>query len=131
VGLIIRNENANKVYTTAFISALFEEEGGDFYDVRQSILGHLQQGGNPSPFDRIQATRFASRCIDYLIKQIENASTDSAFIGLVGKELKFHNLEDFPRMINSELQRPKEQWWLNLLPIVRLLSQPEPHLIHK
>jgi 6-phosphofructokinase 1 len=131
VGLIIRNENANDVYTTPLISALFEEEGHDLYDVRQSILGHLQQGGNPSPFDRIQATRFASRCINYLIAQIEKESTDSAFLGLQGKELKFHPLEDFARMADLNKQRPKEEWWLSLFPIVRLLSQPEPHLLHK
>ena len=66
---MIRNEYANPVYTTPFMCALFEEEGGDLFDVRQAILGHLQQGGDPSPFDRIQATRLATRCIDYLIEQ--------------------------------------------------------------
>ena len=39
--------------------ALFEREGGDLFDVREAVLGHVQQGGNPSPFDRIQATRLA------------------------------------------------------------------------
>ncbi len=128
VGLIIRSEHANEVYSTALVSALFEEEGQDLYDVRQSILGHLQQGGNPSPFDRIQATRFATRCINYLIEQVEKRSGDSAFIGLQGKELKFHNLEDFHRMADLKYQRPKEQWWLSLLPMVKLLSQPEPNI---
>jgi 6-phosphofructokinase 1 len=131
VGLIIRNEGANDVYTTHLIAALFEEEGHDLYDVRQSILGHLQQGGIPSPFDRIQATRFATRSIDYLIEQVEKGNYESAFIGLQGKGLQFHNLEDFPRMVDMRFQRPKEQWWLSLLPVVKLLSQPEPHLLHK
>ena len=67
-GLLIRNEQANEVYTTGFMCALFEEEGKDLFDVRQAILGHLQQGGAPSPFDRIQATRLAKRCIEYLIE---------------------------------------------------------------
>lgn len=31
-------------------------------EVRMSVLGHLQQGGDPSPFDRILATRYAYRC---------------------------------------------------------------------
>lgn len=38
LGLMIRNENANKVYSTAFMVALFEEEGRDLFDVRQAIL---------------------------------------------------------------------------------------------
>jgi 6-phosphofructokinase 1 len=127
LGLMIRNEDANLVYSTAFMCALFEEEGGGVFDVRQSILGHLQQGGNPSPFDRIQATRLATRCIDFLIQQASQGNSQSAFIGLQGKEIKFHNLEDFPRMGDMKNQRPKEQWWMDLRSIAKLLSQPAPH----
>ena len=57
LGLVIRSEYANSVYTTQFICSLYEEEGRDTFDVRPAILGHLQQGGDPSAFDRIQATR--------------------------------------------------------------------------
>ncbi len=126
LGLMIRNESANEVYSTPFMCALFEEEGKDLFDVRQSILGHLQQGGSPSPFDRIQATRLATNCIEYLISQAEVNSTACAFIGLQGPELKFHNLEDFPRMADMENHRPKEQWWLSLRPIAQVLAQPGP-----
>ena len=127
LGLLIRNECANPVYTTPFMVSLFEEEGGDLFDVRQSILGHLQQGGNPSPFDRIQATRLATRSIDFLISQAEKRSPDSAFIGLQGKEIKFNDLEDFPRMVDLIHQRPKVQWWMDLRPIAKVLAQPAPH----
>jgi 6-phosphofructokinase 1 len=126
LGVMIRNEEANHVYSTQFMCSLFEEEGGELFDVRQAILGHLQQGGNPSPFDRIQATRLATRCINFLIEQVESGSTFSAFIGLQGKEIKFHDLEDFPRMADINNQRPKQQWWMELRPIARLLAQPEP-----
>ena len=57
LGLLIRNEDANPFYTTPFMCALYEQEGGELFDVRQAILGHLQQGGDPSPFDRILATK--------------------------------------------------------------------------
>lgn len=127
LGLMIRNEKANEVYNTTFMCALFEEEGGDLFDVRQSILGHLQQGGNPSPFDRIQATRLATRCIDYLIDQLNNGSNLSAFIGLQSREIKIHNLMDFPRMVDFENQRPLVQWWMSLIPISKILSQPDPN----
>ena len=49
--------------------ALFEQEGGELFDVRQAILGHLQQGGDPSPFDRILATRMAAASVEYLIPE--------------------------------------------------------------
>ncbi len=123
---MIRNEYANPIYNTAFMCTLFE--AGRRRPVRRApaILGHLQQGGDPSPFDRIQATRLARRCIEFLIEQVESASTESAFIGLQGKEIKFHNMEDFDRMVNTEKQRPKEQWWLELRDIARIMSQPGP-----
>lgn len=126
LGLMIRNEEANPVYTTAFMAALFEEEGGNLFDVRQAILGHLQQGGDPSPFDRIMATRLASRCVDFLIEKIGNQDPSCAFIGLVGGNLQFHAMEDFYRMVDAEHQRPKEQWWLGMYPIAKLLAQPGP-----
>ncbi len=36
------------------------------YDVRVSILGHLQRGGSPTAFDRILASRMGSAAIDAL-----------------------------------------------------------------
>src|SRR5512137_390321 len=47
LGLIIRNEFANPTYTTGFMRTLFEEESHGLFDVRQIILGHMQQGGDP------------------------------------------------------------------------------------
>ncbi len=126
LGLMIRNENANPIYTTDFMASLFEEEGGDLFDVRQAILGHQQQGGDPSPFDRIQATRLATRCIERLIELAGSGSSESEFIGLQGKEIVFHNLEDFSRMVHEDLQRPKNQWWMDLRPIARVLAKPIP-----
>lgn len=127
LGLMIRNENANKVYTTAFISALFEEEGGELFDVREAILGHLQQGGDPSPFDRILATRLTSYAINQLEEQIAAADPACACIGQIGGSLVFTNMEDVPRMFDMEKKRPKKQWWMDLRPIARILAKPSPH----
>jgi 6-phosphofructokinase 1 len=126
LGLIIRNEYANKVYSTGFMCALFEEEGGELFEVRQSILGHLQQGGDPTPFDRIQATRLARRCIDYLVDQCDQRKTDGAFIGVQNGKVCLHKLEDFPRMIAPDHFRPKDQWWLDLRPVARIMAKPGP-----
>jgi len=35
-------------------------------DVRVSVLGHIQRGGTPSPFDRILATRFGVAAVDLI-----------------------------------------------------------------
>lgn len=128
LGLMIRSEGANQVYTTPFMCALFEEEGHEVFDVRQAILGHLQQGGDPSPFDRIQATRLARLCLTSLINECATGSYRSTFIGLQAGQIKFHDMQDFPRMIDTEHQRPKEQWWLELRKIAELMSQSGPSL---
>jgi 6-phosphofructokinase 1 len=126
LGLLIRNEFANPVYTTGFMCSLFEEEGGELFDVRQAILGHLQVGGDPSPFDRVQATRLASKCIEYLIDQAKNGANDCVAIGLSGGKIRYLSMEDFLRLVDTNFQRSREQWWLNLRPIAKLMSQPGP-----
>jgi ATP-dependent phosphofructokinase / diphosphate-dependent phosphofructokinase len=37
---------------------------GSHKEVRVSVLGHIQRGGSPSPFDRILATRFGVAAVD-------------------------------------------------------------------
>jgi len=126
LGLMIRNEYANPIYTTHFICSLFEEEGKDVFDVRPAILGHLQQGGDPSPFDRIQASRLARLCLEFLIAECDKGGSRSAFIGLQNGQIQFHDMRDFERMVENEYQRPREQWWLALRPIASLLAQHGP-----
>jgi 6-phosphofructokinase 1 len=126
LGLIIRSEYANPIYTTAFMCALFEEEGRDVFDVRPAVLGHLQQGGDPSPFDRIQATRLSRLCLEYLIKECKAGSHNAAFIGLQNGEINFHDMRDFERMVDMEQERPREQWWLELKDIASLMARLGP-----
>jgi len=126
LGLMIRNENAHALYTTAFMCALFEEEGGDLFDVRPAILGHLQQGGDPSPFDRIRATRLAARAVDYLITEAPKDPPGGGFVGFQAGHLTVTDLDLLPRLCDNKAQRPREQWWLALRPIARVLARPGP-----
>lgn len=128
LGLIIRSEDANNTYSTDFMCALFEEEGGDLFTARQAILGHLQQGGNPSPFDRILASRLATKCIDYLEEQIHNPAPISACIGLMRGDFRFTELRDLPRLMDMENGRPRDQWWLELRPVARVMAKSGPHV---
>jgi hypothetical protein len=58
-GLILRNENASTNYSLDFLTKLYDEEGSGIFSVRNNILGHMQQGGSPSPFDRNYGTEMA------------------------------------------------------------------------
>ncbi|WP_233258386.1 6-phosphofructokinase [[Phormidium] sp. ETS-05] len=128
LGLIICNENAHPVYNSDFISALFAEEGKKLFQVRQAVLGHLQQGGDPSPFDRIQATRLAAKAIDFLIAEADKHSPAAAAIGLQGSQVQFWNLSELPVQMDTDHQRPKHQWWWELRDIASNLSHHTPHL---
>ena len=116
LGLVIRSENADSVYSTGFIRALFEKEGGELWDSREAILGHIQEGGDPSPFDRIQATRLSARCIEFLAEQLESGTRASAMIGFQSGRLQFTDLTSYPSLIEPEAQRPLEQRWMAQAP---------------
>lgn len=126
LSVMMRSEQAHPLYTTNFMATLFAGAGGDLFDVRQAILGHLQQGGNPSPFDRILAMRFASTCIKRLISEAEQPNPAGVFVGLQAGQVEFHNLEDLPRMKDPTHQRPREQWWLEVRSIAKVLTRPGP-----
>jgi 6-phosphofructokinase 1 len=126
LGLMIRSEKANAVYTTAFMCSLFEEEGKDIFDVRPAVLGHLQQGGDPSPFDRIQATRLSRLCMEYLVDECNREGSNYAFVGLQKGKFHFHDMRDFERMIDLAYERPSEQWWLELKTLASLMARLDP-----
>jgi 6-phosphofructokinase 1 len=122
LGLVVRSENADPVYSTGFIRALFEKEGGDLWDSREAILGHVQEGGNPSPFDRIQATRLTARCVEYLSEQLESGTRASAMIGFQSGRLQFTDLTSYPSLVRTDVQRPIEQRWMAQRPLARIMD---------
>ena len=106
----------------------FEEEGGDLFEVREAILGHLQQGGTPSPFDRIFATRLAVCCIDVLSHAINNRESAGACNGQIQGDIRYTSLEDVPRHMDYQHSRPLKRWWMDLRPIARVLALPGPSM---
>jgi 6-phosphofructokinase 1 len=124
LGLVICSERADRVYTSGFIKTLFEREGEGLFSTRQSILGHIQQGGDPSPFDRIQATRLAARSMEYLIAQASGIEPESAFIGLEHGRIRFTPLTAFPDLVEPDFDRPREQSWMALRPLAKVMARP-------
>jgi 6-phosphofructokinase 1 len=122
LGLVIRSEKADQVYTTGFITSLLEKEGGDLFDAREAILGHIQEGGDPSPFDRIQATRLTARSIDFLSEQLESGARASAMIGFQSGRVQFTDLTSYPTLVEPAAQRPVEQRWMARRPLARVMD---------
>ena len=76
--------------------------------------------------DRIQATRLARLSLEYLIEECDKGSFQSSFIGLQAGEYRFHDMRDFDRMVDLKQQRPKDQWWMELRHIAKLLAKLGP-----
>ena len=65
------------------ISRLYCEEGKDKFTVRQNILGHMQQGGYPSPFDRNVATKMAAKTVNWLCEQLNTCAARDGELSMI------------------------------------------------
>jgi len=137
LALMIRNEYANPLYTAPFLAALFEEESKDLFNVRISILGHMQQGGNPTPLDRILATRMANEAVKFVERACNEGAKNpgeepaAVCLGMVEDQIKFTPMYEIPRIYDIEHQRPKQQWWMDLRSVAQMLAQPGPQFYQR
>ncbi|CAN5273456.1 6-phosphofructokinase [soil metagenome] len=60
-----------------------------FYDVKVTILGHLQRGGSPSAFDRVLGSRLGYAAVNALI-----AGESQKMVGLEANHIKITSLEE-------------------------------------
>lgn len=58
------------------------------YDVRVSVLGHMQRGGAPSCFDRVLASRFGVKAVESLLEGKSNF-----MVGILGDRITLTPLE--------------------------------------
>lgn len=123
--LVLHNEEAGGRYDREFIASVFAQESKGLFDVRHSALGHLQQGGEPSPFDRILATRLVRVAIKELREEFAQNRTEPLGVGLAE-----HGIETFPLLkmqekVDTQVRRPLNQWWLPLIDIIPVVSRDE------
>ncbi|XP_076035217.1 ATP-dependent 6-phosphofructokinase isoform X3 [Oratosquilla oratoria] len=135
-GLVLRNENANENYSTDFIHRLYTEEGKGIFSCRQNVLGHMQQGGSPSPFDRNMGTKMAAKAVVWLTDMMQkfrksdgsvfcdDAST-AVLLGLQKRSYQFQPVVDLKLSTDWDRRIPRSQWWLKLRPLLRILAKHE------
>jgi len=80
------------------------------YDVRVSILGHLQRGGSPSAYDRILASRMGVAAIEALLDEQRNV-----MVGIVNDEIVY---VPFSKAIKDDKQIGDEK--INALQILSI-----------
>ncbi|XP_041824077.1 ATP-dependent 6-phosphofructokinase, platelet type isoform X9 [Melanotaenia boesemani] len=132
-GLVLRNENSNENYTTDFIYQLYTEEGKGVFDCRKNVLGHMQQGGAPSPFDRNFGTKISARAMQWLSQRLvetfrrgrvfANSEDSCCLLGMRARALVFQPVVQLKEETDFIHRIPKEQWWLKLRPLMKILAK--------
>lgn len=93
--ILIKSEYASLALSTEKISEIVQEESQGMFDSRVAIPGHVQQGGLPSPIDRIRATRFAIKAVEYM-ESLDTAVIDESsavVLGIEGSKVHFKPVE--------------------------------------
>ncbi|XP_074261230.1 ATP-dependent 6-phosphofructokinase, platelet type isoform X3 [Saimiri boliviensis] len=131
-GLVLRNESCSENYTTDFIYQLYSEEGKGVFDCRKNVLGHMQQGGAPSPFDRNFGTKISARAMEWITAKLKEArgrgkkfTTDDSVcvLGISKRNVIFQPVAELKKETDFEHRIPKEQWWLKLRPLMKILAK--------
>uniref|UniRef100_A0A671R441 ATP-dependent 6-phosphofructokinase, platelet type-like n=1 Tax=Sinocyclocheilus anshuiensis TaxID=1608454 RepID=A0A671R441_9TELE len=132
-GLVLRNENCSENYTTDFIYQLYSEEGKGVFDCRKNVLGHMQQGGAPSPFDRNFGTKIAAKAMQWISKKLKefyreghvfaNSEDSACLLGMRRRALVFQPVIQLKDETDFVHRIPKEQWWLRLRPLMKILAK--------
>jgi 6-phosphofructokinase 1 len=133
--LILVNEKASKVYDAKLIASIIREEAHDRFESRESIPGHVQQGGVPSPMDRCRAVRLGIKCIQHLEEFGRNAHNrvkkdpqSASVIGIKGSDIVFSPMKDLEEQDTDwPNRRPRTAHWLGMREVVDILGGRPPY----
>lgn len=96
----------DKIGKSVFELKDYVDENMEGYDVRVSVLGHMQRGGAPSCFDRVLASRMGVKAVESLLSGKTNY-----MVGLINGEIELTPLDSAIKgksKINLELLRVSE-----------------------
>ena len=124
-GLITRLESGRKDKSSKIVVvAEGDEVGGAFnvgevlkkrfpnYDIRISVLGHIQRGGKPSCMDRVLASRFGVAAVEGVLN-----GQSGVMVGQVNREVVFTPFAHAIKHIDAQEVSPA---WLRLVEILSL-----------
>lgn len=120
--LVVMNEETSTHYDRKFVAQAFEAAGEGLFDVRNSALGYIQQGGAPTPFDRLLATRLTYAAMSRLEGMLAEGDRDAIYVGMHSNEIEGQLISEMSHEVDMEKRRPRDQWWLSLVPVVEVVS---------
>lgn len=100
---IVAVAEGDRIGKNVFELANYVEDNLPQYDVRVSVLGHMQRGGSPSCFDRVLATRLGVKAVELLLDGQTNL-----MVGLINNKVEATRLDQAVKghhEINRELLR--------------------------
>ncbi len=126
MGIVIIAEDVSPYYDTDFVRRIMEAEARGQFDVRQVILGHLQRGGVPTAFDRVQGSRLGADAARRIMDDMNSGATDVCVVGLQRRGIEETPFIDAMAEMDWEHGRPKEQAWLAWRDLAETLAKPGP-----
>tara|TARA_A100000164_G_scaffold378355_1_gene419713 strand:- start:1074 stop:2060 length:987 start_codon:yes stop_codon:yes gene_type:complete len=79
----------DKTGKNVFEIASYVEQNMPYYEVRVSVLGHMQRGGTPSCYDRVLASRMGVHAVESIIDGKTNM-----MVGLIHEKMTLYPLQD-------------------------------------
>lgn len=149
--MLIRNEQASSIFSTQLIADIIQESSNQRFETRTAIPGHVQQGGQPTAVDRVNASRFAIKCTKFIedfnfkindnhlegaarelrfkykhgkkVSTVPKNDNSAAVIGIKGSELKFTPVNElWDNETDVALRKGTNIHWESLTAIGDVLS---------
>lgn len=87
--------------------------GKGLFSARMNQLGHMQQGGSPTPFDRNMGTKMAAKSVQWIVQTLKRCTKDDGSIvadgddtavlmGVIKRQYQFSPLSELKKGTNFE-----------------------------
>ncbi|MCB9670263.1 MAG: 6-phosphofructokinase [Alphaproteobacteria bacterium] len=101
VGIVLVADGVPDPYRAERLADLFRQESGGRFDTRVCVLGHLQQGGRPSPADRMLAVRLVQKAVADVL-----SGCRPCVVGLASGAVKTERVEHALAASDRDARRP-------------------------
>ncbi|EGG11830.1 uncharacterized protein MELLADRAFT_46505 [Melampsora larici-populina 98AG31] len=147
--LLVRSDKSSSTYTNEVVTKILKEEGDKLFDAQQVSLGHVLQGGVPSPSDRTRAVGMSIKCIQFLerhcikvvacnkevetptegrntgLPTVEKSSGEEENFGTIvitRSQIRIAGLKEMVEGADLNKRRGKQTWWWELKKVVEIMS---------
>ena len=93
---IVVVSEGDKIGKSVFELADYINENFPYYDIRVSVLGHMQRGGSPSCYDRVLASRLGVAAVEALLDR-----STGIMVGITNNQISKVDLDKAIKMNND------------------------------